>query len=96
MARKDPERFKFEDEDFLVPLWLVQEVLEEANFGSDFGETTTAEERLREALKAVETRADGYMEISRESRRDRTKRLADQLRWTAQRNIERLRREGQS
>lgn len=95
MGRKDSERFKFEDEDILVPLWLVQEVLEEANFGSDFGETTTAGERLREALSSVETRADSYLEISRESRRDRTKRLADQLRWTAQRNIDRIRRESQ-
>jgi len=93
MARREPEQFKFQDEDFLVPLWLVQEVLEEANFGSDFGETTTADERLKEALGAIEARADRYIEISRESRRDRTRRLADQLRWTAQRNIERLQRD---
>jgi len=93
VTRRDPERFELQDENLLVPLWLVQEVLEEANFGSDFGETTTADERLREALQAIETRADGYMEISRESRKDRTKLLADQLRWQAQRNIDRIRRE---
>jgi len=93
VARRDPERFELQDENLLIPLWLVQEALEEANFGSDFGETTTADERLREALQAIETRADGYMEISRESRKDRIKRLADQLRWQAQRNIDRIRRE---
>jgi len=93
MAQKNSECFEPQDENLLVPLWLVQEVLEEANFGSDFGETTTADERLREALQAIEIRADGYMGISRESRKDRTKRLADQLRWQAQRNIDRIRRE---
>jgi len=91
MAKRDSEQFKFQDEGILVPLWLVQEVLEEANFGSDFGETTTANERLQEALSAVEAKADHYMEISQESRSDRTERLADQLRWSAQRNIDRIR-----
>jgi len=92
MAQRNSERFEFQDEVILVPLWLVREVLEEANFGSDFGETTTADERLQEALSAVEAKADHYMEISRESRSDRTRRLADQLRWSAQRNINRIRR----
>jgi len=92
MAPRDSDSFKPEDENILIPFWLVQEALEEANFGSDFGETTTADERLQEALGLIEARADHYMEISRESRVDRTRRLADELRWQAQRNIERLRR----